>query len=141
MLRVLLARGPEAELRESDLEDYVFDALRRYHIPLPVPQHSVELNGRVRRIDHCYPEARLAVEAAGFAYHGMRHRFDDDALRGNELELAHFRLLVFTSNFDDWTIASQVAAALGLPHPAKPADVWTYAQWQRQRDRLCEKGA
>lgn len=141
MLRVLLARGPEADKRESDLEDYVYDSLRRYGIPLPVPQHPVELKGRMRRIDHCYPDARLAIEAAGFAYHGMRDRFDDDALRGNELELAEFRLLVFTSAFDDWTIASQVAQALGLKQPVKPADVLTYTQWQRQRDRLCEKGA
>jgi hypothetical protein len=141
MLRVLLARGPEAELRESDLEDYVYESLRRYGVPLPVPQHPVVLNGRTRRIDHCYPESRLALEAMGFAYHGMRDRFDDDALRENELELAGFRLLTFTTAFDDWTIAAQVSEALGRPRPPKPRDVWTYVQWQRQRDRLCEKGA
>jgi hypothetical protein len=131
MLRVLERRGPEADLRESTLEDFVWEALRRYNIPLPVPQHEVIVAGRIRRIDQCYPRVKLAIEAKGFAFHGMRSRFDDDALRGNELLLAGFRVLEFTSAFDDWTIASHVAQALSVPVPPRPPHVLTYDAWKR----------
>ena len=72
----------------------MFDALRRFDVPLPVPQHVVSSStGRRRRIDHCYPDLCVALEAKGYEYHGHRERFDDDALRGNELLLAGFRVL------------------------------------------------
>jgi hypothetical protein len=115
---------------ESHLEDFVLAAIRRYRLPEPVLQHEIEVSGRRRRVDLCYVEAMLALEAQGFEYHRLRSRFDDDALRGNELQLAGFRVLEFTAAFDDWTIARQVASALGLAaaHPLLPRQ--TFAQWR-----------
>ena len=66
----------------------MFDALRRFGVRPPLAQYRVTVGGRPRRIDHCYPDLRVALEAKGYEYHGQRERFDDDALRGNELLLA-----------------------------------------------------
>ena len=95
----------------------MFDALHRFGIRPPLAQHGVTVGGRRRRIDHCYPDLRVALEAKGYEYHGQRARFDDDALRGNELLLAGYRVLTFTSAFTDLQIAKQVAAAIGDPPP------------------------
>jgi hypothetical protein len=133
MREVLRRRIPGSEERESILEDFVFEALRRFVIPLPIAQHTVQVKGKTRRIDLCYPPSYLALEAKGFEYHGHRERFDDDALRGNELKLAGWQVLEFTSAFTDWMIATQVAEALGVPTPPRPANVMTFAEWKRVR--------
>jgi hypothetical protein len=129
---MLERRLPGLEIRESVLEDFVFDALRRFDVPLPVPQHVVRVGGRRRRIDHCYPDLCLAVEAKGYEYHGRRERFDDDALRGNELLLAGFRVLTFTSAFTDLQIAQQVSAAIGHREPRRHRAI-TFEEWKRLR--------
>jgi hypothetical protein len=129
MLAVLATRIPGSE---SYLEDFVLDAILRYELPMPVRQHCVVVGGRNRRIDLCYPPpVMLALEAKGFEYHGLRHRFDADALRGNELELADWRVLEFTSAFDDWTIAKHVAAKLRLDVGAPRHPILTFAEWKR----------
>lgn len=133
-LREALARRvPDCDRRESELEDFVFDAIRKFELPLPVPQHRVTVNGRRRRIDLCYVDQRLAVEPKGFGWHATRGRFDDDALRGNELQLAGFDVLEFTTAFTDWQIADQVARGLHLPVPACPSDPLTFAEWLHRR--------
>jgi hypothetical protein len=129
---VLDQRVPDVENRESPLEDFIAAALHRFALPLPQTQHAVVFQGQLRRIDLCYVEARLALEAKGFAWYKERSTFDRDALRGNELLLAGYRVLSFTSAFTDLQIAQQVAAALELPPPAPRAPV-TFAQWSRRR--------
>jgi hypothetical protein len=136
MSALLDRRDDLVGLRESILEDFVFTAISRFGLPLPVVQYHVFVGGRDRYIDQCYPDEALALEAAGFDTHRMRSRFDDDALRGNELQLAGFRVLEFTSAFDDWAIATQVARALSLPRPSRPARVLTFEQWKAERDCL-----
>ncbi len=112
LAEMLDRRLPGVEERESLLEDFVFDALRRFGLPLPVCQYEVVVKGVPRRIDCCYPDDWLALEALGFEFHGWRARWDDDVLRGNDLQLAGFRVLQFTSAFTDRQIAEQVATAL-----------------------------
>ena len=90
-------RVPGTENRESVLEDYVFDALRRFDV------------------------------------YRMRKKFDEFTVRGNELKLAGWRVLEFTSAFTDWTIAAQVAEALGCPIPPRPLRALTFAEWKRLR--------
>src|SRR4029078_9671112 len=92
------------------------------------------VNGVERSIDLCYPEAWLAPEALGVGDHGPRSRVYSAAPRGDALQLAGFRVLEFTSEFDDWTIAAHVARALNLPVPAR-RDGKTFSQW-----RLCRAG-
>jgi hypothetical protein len=122
--------------RESLLEDFVFAAVSRFKLPPPVVQYHVHLGGRDRYIDQCYPDDALALEAVGFETHRLRSRFDDDALRGNELQLAGFRVLEFTSAFTDWMIAAQVARALSRPEPPRPSRPKTFEQWKAERDCL-----
>jgi hypothetical protein len=128
MRAVLDRRLPGTEERESTLEDFVFAAVTRFGLPPPVPQHEVVYNGQSRRIDLCYPDDRVALEAKGFVWYAERTGFDRDALRGNELQLAGFKVLSFTSAFTDYEIAVQVAEALRLPVPtgAKPR---TFREW------------
>lgn len=133
MREVLARRVPGVEDRESILEDFVFDALRRFAIPLPVAQHPLVVEGRRRRIDLCYPEHALALEAKGFEFRRDRTGFDEDALRDNELTLAGFRILEFTAAFTDWRIASHVARALGMPAPRPAGRQLTFEEWKALR--------
>jgi hypothetical protein len=89
--------------------------------------------GVPRRIDCCYPDDWLALEALGFEFHGLRARWDDDALRGNDLQLAGFRVLHFTSAFTDRQIAEQVAEALGRRCEAAPGPDVTFSEWSASR--------
>jgi hypothetical protein len=111
---VLVARTPGIADRESELEDRVYEVIRTAGLPLPVPQHRVVVGGRKRRIDLAYPEHRLAIEADGFDTHRTRSAFDDDRLRGNEMVLAGYRPLHFTSRMTDEQIADHVRRALTL---------------------------
>jgi hypothetical protein len=129
---MLQERTAEHEALESVLEKFVSDALRRFDVPAPVAQCEVFVDGHRRRIDLSYPEKMVALEAKGFAYHGTRSRFDEDAQRINGLRLAGWTVLEFTSAFTDLQIAQQVARALRLPPPlAKPA--LSYAEWKALR--------
>ena len=125
--------------RESVLEDFVYDALRRFELPLPVPQYRV----RGRRAASAASTsatriAWLALEAKGFEYHGARgQRFDDDALRGNELQLAGFRVLEFTVGVHG--LADRVAGRSGArsARAAPAAAALTFVEWlDRYADRL-----
>jgi very-short-patch-repair endonuclease len=137
LFEVLARRLPDADQRESRLEDFVFEALHRHRLGLPACQHLVWYRGKRRRIDCCYPDALLALEAQGFDVHGRRSQFDADALRGNELQLAGFRVLEFTSAFTDRQIAQQVAEALGLPQPPNVGETLTFAAWLHRLEREC----
>ena len=114
---VLASRVPGLGLRESELEEFVFDSLRRYEIPLPRMQVWVELPCGRRRLDKCYPDRRLVIEADGFETHGTRSAFDDDRARNNELVVAGYRVLHFTTEFTDHEIAATVARALDRSVP------------------------
>jgi very-short-patch-repair endonuclease len=129
---VLARRTPGAEASESVLEDFISEAIRRFELPSPVAQHRVVVNGRRRRIDLAYVARKVALEAKGFEYHSGRARFDDDALRSNELRLAGWTVLEFTSAFTDLQIARHVARAVGLPEPASSSPR-TFAEWMRLR--------
>ena len=78
-------------------------------------------NGQLRRIDLAYPDAVGRARGQGLPLVQGTHDFDRDALRGNELQLAGFRVLSFTSAFTDWEIACQIAEALELPQPSTAA--------------------
>ncbi|HTL84614.1 MAG TPA: hypothetical protein VL856_05485 [Acidimicrobiia bacterium] len=137
MLMLLSRRDGDVAKRESTLEDFVFDALRRFQMPMPTVQWPIRVNGRKRWIDLCYPDVMLALEVKGFEWHGGRASFDSDALRGNEVLLAGFRVLEFTSAFTDWQIAAHVAEALGQAKPTRPKKPLTFSEWLRRRNRLC----
>ena len=117
----------------------VFELRLRFE-PQPIrPQptfHQVKFAGRAA---HSSTPAlgrnaiRLALEALGFEFHGWRARWDDDALRGNDLQLAGFRVLQFTSAFTDRQIAQQVAEALGRSCENAPGPDLTFSEWYASR--------
>ena len=126
-------RVPGVEARESTLEDFVFDSLRRYEVPQPEPQHVVWAGGQERRLDHAYPAERVMIDALGYEYHGMRGRFDDDARRRNDIRAAGWRIVEVTSAFNDWQTAAAVAEALGLALPDKRLPLLTFEEWKALR--------
>lgn len=64
----------------------------------PLLQHEVrDRHGDlVARVDLCWPQARLVVEADGFAFHSDRAAYRRDRERLNDLERLHWRTLRFT---------------------------------------------
>jgi very-short-patch-repair endonuclease len=64
----------------------------------PVTQHEIrDRDGRfVARVDFCWPEQRLVVEADGFAFHSDRAAYRQDRDRLNALERLGWRVLRFT---------------------------------------------
>jgi hypothetical protein len=129
--RMLAARVPGLGERESALEDFVYESIRRFGLPLPRCQQRVSVAGKRYRVDFCYPdlEPPVVIEADGFDTHGRRAQFDHDHVRGNGLELAGYRRLGFTSSFTDWAIAADVARAIGEPIPPRPVEELTFAAW------------
>jgi len=117
---VLAARPPGYEPGDSDLEMRVLRAVVAAGLPEPVQQHWVRLPTRLCRIDLAYPEPiRLAIEVDGFGPHNTRHAFDHDRARANDLVLAGWTVLRFTSATSDDQIGATVASALGrLGHEA-----------------------
>lgn len=81
-------------------------------LPEPVAQYAV---GR-RFADFAYPEAKIAVEADGGAFHSSRRALEADRARNNELALLGWRVIHVT--WADLTrrpvaLAARIRAALG----------------------------
>lgn len=116
LLRRLVAlRDPDRPI-ESGLETRLFALLRRYGLPLPVPQFWIRTRVGWRRIDFAYPDERLALEVDGREGHGP-DRFEDDRARENELaeegwERRHLTKAMIVDRPGD--VAWTVAAGLGL---------------------------
>jgi hypothetical protein len=117
--------------RESHVEDFVYEAIRRFALPLPLCQHWIDVNGRRYRLDMAYDDAKVAIEVDGFDPHRGRNSFDGDRARGNDITLAGYTLLRFTSASTDWRIATTIAEALRMPRPTRPDHELTFAAWSR----------
>jgi very-short-patch-repair endonuclease len=65
---------------------------------VPVTQHVIRdrRGAFVARVDVCWPDQRLVVEADGFAFHSDRAAYRRDRARLNELERLGWRVLRFT---------------------------------------------
>ncbi|MDT7538366.1 MAG: hypothetical protein QOI82_1951 [Actinomycetota bacterium] len=64
----------------------------------PVSQHEIRDSDGVfvARVDFCWPDQRLIVEADGFAFHADRAAYRSDRARMNALERLGWRVLRFT---------------------------------------------
>jgi very-short-patch-repair endonuclease len=90
----------------------VLRAIVSYGNPEPVQQHWVRLGTRRCRIDLAYPDFRVAIEVDGWDAHRSRTAFDRDRARENDLVVAGWRVLRFTSNSAPSEIGVTVDAAL-----------------------------
>jgi len=97
---------------ESALEMRVLRAIVTAGLAEPVLQHWVVLEGRRARIDMAYPELKLAIEVDGYASHRLRAAFDADRARANELDIAGWDRLQFTSAFSGEQISCDVGRKL-----------------------------
>lgn len=113
---ILRHRLPGYDAGASDTENrvlrWVEGAARPYRL---VRQHEVVVGGRRRRIDGAVPELAIAVEVKGFNPHAtMRGVFDDDSVRENELELAGWLVLRFTSRSSRAEVHDAVVRAVRM---------------------------
>ncbi|HWH34405.1 MAG TPA: hypothetical protein VNT56_03720 [Acidimicrobiales bacterium] len=84
----------------------------------PQPQYRVVVGGRIRYLDYAYAEEKVGLEYDGFAHHGLiRTTFDDDRLRGNDLGVAGWLMLHFTSRSSPTHIVERTQEALALRAP------------------------
>lgn len=109
---VLTTRLPGYDPGDSNLEVRALRALIAAGLPAPVQQHPVTVGRRTCRIDLAYPEAMVAIELDGWAWHGNRTAFDADRARANELEAAGWHVFRFTSTTSDAEMARVIRAAL-----------------------------
>lgn len=105
-----------ADGAESEAERLAHTTLRAAGIAGWRPNHQV---GRYR-IDIAFPDARLAVEIDGWAWHHDPDRFQRDRTRQNQLSLAGWQVLRFTwaDLQDPADFVRQIARALGRQEPA-----------------------
>lgn len=113
LMRALAIRSPEHDPGRSVLEARILEALARRGLPLPVRQYPVmRPDGRKAFIDLAYPDVYVALEADGWATHGVRGAFEPDRVRGNELALLGFTLYRFTWLMTDHYICDTVEQAI-----------------------------
>jgi hypothetical protein len=89
----LIAGGCESELE-------IWGALHVLpgppHVPAPLQQFRIEVAGRWLRLDAAYPEARVAVELDGAAFHGSREARERDLRRDTALAALGWVVLRFS---------------------------------------------
>ena len=109
---VLHARLLGYDETESVLEMRVLRAIVGAGLPEPRRQHEVAANGRRYRLDLAYPEQKIGIEVDGWCAHGSRTAFDRDRVRENDLDVAGWHRLHFTSAFTDDDITRTVGTKL-----------------------------
>ena len=100
-LRSVYGQSKRALSRDY-LDATVERMLLEHGIPRPVRQFEVEIDGRVRRLDLAWPEAKVGVEAHSKLIHFGAAVEDDDNHRDLELAAAGWEVLYLT-----WKIAHQ----------------------------------
>ena len=93
---VLRRLDPSRTPAESELEAMVDEIVTSAGLPRLVRQHPVHIDGRSFRLDLAYPDLMIAIEADGFAVHGLRSAFESDRARQNALANAGWLILRFT---------------------------------------------
>ena len=118
VLRRLLETRVLGDLRaDSGVEALLAQVLARHAVPLPELHHEVRVGGAiVAELDYAYPVALVALEVDGYGVHlRSREVFEHDRDRQNELEIAGWRVLRFTSRalkHEPARVAGQVARML-----------------------------
>lgn len=119
--RILHRRSADDPPTGSLFETRLYQCLRRAGLPLPERQVVVERDGRfVGRVDFCYPDANLVIEAESYEHHGSRDGWDGDIDRYNDVTLTGRAVLRITwARLRDRprAVANDVATALGMPLP------------------------
>jgi len=95
--RVLEQRVLVDAVADSGVEALLAAVLATRGVPLPAHHHLVD--GVAAELDYAYPAQRIAIEVDGYGVHlRSREAFEHDRHRQNELEIAGWRVLRFTSH-------------------------------------------
>jgi hypothetical protein len=105
---VLAERLPGYSPGDSDLETRALRSLVGAGLPPPRQQYRMQLAGRRVRIDLAYPEQRIAIELDGWDTHRFRSSFDADHARRDDLLVAEWSPVTFTSAMTDEYLVSVV---------------------------------
>ena len=81
---------------ESVLETRFLQVIRHAGLSAPVPQYRISDGARTIRVDFAYPDARLAIELDGDAYHWGERADRRDNERDRLLARVGWRILRFT---------------------------------------------
>lgn len=113
IMRALLEeRVPGFDPGESEQEAKLVRWIVGAGLPKPLQQHRVRIGRRTFRLDLAYPQYKLALEYDGWDTHRPRTAFDSDRERGNELRLAGWDVLHFTSRSTRHDVVRVVTAAI-----------------------------
>jgi hypothetical protein len=97
VLRALIeASLGEGGPTESALEFRVVELLEMAGLPRPLRQRTIEVGGRVRRMDFRIPGTPVVIEADGYAFHSSLRTFEADRTRNNQLTARGLRVLHWT---------------------------------------------
>lgn len=87
-------RDPKTRGSESRLETRLLRLIRDANLPLPVAQYEIRNNGKfVARVDLCYPEYQLILEADSYASRSGLKNWNHDRDRANALVRLHWSIL------------------------------------------------
>lgn len=112
-LRPLLeARQGDYNPGDSDAELRLVRWLERDGLPRPVQHIWVVIRGKRYCIDCGYPDIKVGFEWDGWDDHGVRRAFDYDRARRDELELAGWLILQFTSAMSRQTVVGRARRAV-----------------------------
>jgi very-short-patch-repair endonuclease len=121
VLRHALQTRVLVDLRaDSGVEALLAQVLRRHRVPVPDLHHIVRAGSSlIAELDYAYPDKRIAIEVDGYGVHlRSRETFEHDRHRQNELEIAGWRVLRFTSHAlrqEPTRVANQVKRILAAP--------------------------
>lgn len=89
--RWLLASTPN-----SPLESRLFELIAASDLPLPECQYEIKEDRFAARVDFCYPEEMLIIEADSWKHHSGRQDWSRDIDRRNQLSSLGWRVLNLT---------------------------------------------
>jgi very-short-patch-repair endonuclease/predicted transcriptional regulator of viral defense system len=85
----IAAVSPETRRTRSDLEDYFLQTCRRYSLPTPIVNATIE----GFEVDFYFPGTSLIVELDSYEYHRTPHEFDYDRRRDAHLKKKRYEVL------------------------------------------------
>lgn len=117
LARVLESAGATGT-PESRYERDFLALVQEMGLPTPVMQHRIiGRQGREFRLDFAWPEQMIAVEIDGHGYHATRAERASDSSRQNELQMAGWTVIRFTT---DQIFSDSNAVATTMLHALNP---------------------
>ena len=119
ILRTLsIERSKWAAPTDSDCARLFWRIVFEHGLPRPTPQHPVVLaSGITVHLDFAYPDANLAIETDGYAFHSDREAFERDRERDAELQVLGWTPIRYTwakLRFDPLFVVRSLRHHLGL---------------------------